>query len=318
MIASETPAGAAEPLVLSPVVAGAWRMADWEFDAGRRLRWIEAALDLGIDSFDHADIYGDYTVEALFGEALALRPELRQRMRIVTKCGIRLNERGLQTHYDLSRDAILERVDGSLGRLRTDYVDILLLHRPDPLLDPAEVADAYGELRAAGKVGALGVSNMSAAQMSLLQRHLDEPLVANQLEMSLHRRDWVESAVLVNHPEGSGLSFPEGTIEYCRANNVRIQAWGSLAKGIYSGAPRAATDEAAYELVNAMAAEKGTTAEAIVLAWLMRHPAGIEPVLGTSNPDRIRACADAEAQAAAMTTVEWYRLWTAARGHAVP
>jgi predicted oxidoreductase len=136
--------------------------------------------------------------------------------------------------------------------------------------------------------------------------------------MSLHRRDWVESGVLVNHPEGGGLSFPEGTIEYCRANNVRIQAWGSLAQGIYSGAARSERDEAAYELVNAMATEKGTTAEAIVLAWLMRHPAGIEPVLGTSNPDRIRACADAEAQAAAMTNVEWYRLWTAARGHAVP
>jgi predicted oxidoreductase len=279
---------------------------------------VHAALEIGIEWFDHADIYRVGKAEQVFGEVLRRDPALADRVKIQTKCGIRLGESGLQTYYDLSKPAILERVDGSLRRLGVERVDVLLLHRPDPLLDPAEVADAYGELRAAGKVGALGVSNMSAAQMSLLQRHLDEPLVANQLEMGLHRRDWVESAVLVNHPEGSGLSFPEGTIEYCRANNVRIQAWGSLAKGIYSGAPRAATDEAAYELVNAMAAAKGSTAEAIVLAWLMRHPAGIEPVLGTSNPDRIRACADAEAQAAAMTTVEWYRLWTAARGHPLP
>ena len=281
-------------------------------------RAVHAALEIGISWFDHADIYTRGKAEQVFGEVLRRDPSLRERVRIQTKCGIRLGEDGLQAYYDLSKPAILARVDASLRRLGVERVDVLLLHRPDPLLEPAEVADAYGELRAAGKVGALGVSNMSAGQMSLLQRQLDEPLVANQLEMSLARRDWVESGVLVNHAEGSALSFPEGTIEYCRANGVRIQAWGSLAQGVYSGAPRAAADEAAYELVNAMAAAKNTTAEAIVLAWLMRHPARIEPVLGTSNPDRIRACADAEAQAAAMTTVEWYQLWTAARGKAVP
>ncbi|GAA3438075.1 aldo/keto reductase [Kutzneria kofuensis] len=281
-------------------------------------RAVHAALDIGISWFDHADIYRNGKAEQVFGEVLRRDPALRDRVRIQTKCGIRLGENGLQAYYDLSKAAILQRVDGSLRRLGVERVDVLLLHRPDPLMDPVEVADAYGELRAAGKVGALGVSNMSAAQMSLLQRHLDEPLAANQLEMSLHRRDWLEAGVLVNHPEGSGLSFPEGTVEYCRANGVRIQAWGSLAQGIYSGARRSEADNEAYELVNAMAAEKGTTAEAIVLGWLMRHPARIEPVLGTANPDRIRACGDAAAQAAAMTNVEWYRLWTAARGNAVP
>jgi predicted oxidoreductase len=281
-------------------------------------RAVHAALEIGVTWFDHADIYTRGKAELVFGEVLRRNPGLRDRVRIQTKCGIRLGESGLQTYYDLSRAAILERVDASLERLGVERVEVLLLHRPDPLMDPAEVAAAYSELRDAGKVGALGVSNMSAAQMSLLQRHLDEPLVANQLEMSLHRRDWVESGVLLNHPEGSGLSFPEGTVEYCRANDVRIQAWGSLAKGLYSGAPRTEADNAAYELVNALAVTKGTTAEAIVLGWLMRHPARIEPVIGTANPDRIRACADAEAQAAAMTNVEWYQLWTAARGHPVP
>ncbi|MFI9382403.1 aldo/keto reductase family oxidoreductase [Kutzneria sp. NPDC052558] len=287
-------------------------------DIDRAERAVHAAVEIGVTWFDHADIYTRGKAEQVFGEVLRRDPGLRDRVRLQTKCGIRLGESALQAYYDLSRAAILERADASLERLGVDRVDILLLHRPDPLMDPAEVADAYGELHAAGKVGALGVSNMSAAQMSLLQRHLDEPLVANQLEMSLHRRDWLESGVLVNHPEGSGLSFPEGTVEYCRANDIRIQAWGSLAQGVYSGAPRTEADNAAYDLVDAMAKEKDTTAEAIVLGWLMRHPARIEPVIGTANPDRIRACADAEAQAAAMTNVEWYALWTAARGKPVP
>ena len=300
-------------------LGGTWDDAPYTgADVDLAERAVHAALDIGVTWFDHADIYRHGKAEQVFGEVLRRDPTLRDRVRIQTKCGIRLGESALQAYYDLSKPAILERVDASLRRLGVERVEMLLLHRPDPLLDPAEVADAYGELRAAGKVGSLGVSNMSAAQMSLLQKHLDEPLVANQLEMSLHRRDWLEAGVLVNHPEGSGLSFPEGTIEYCRANGVRIQAWGSLAQGIYSGAARGEADNAAYELVNAMAAAKGTTAEAIVLGWLLRHPAHIEPVLGTSNPDRIRACADAETQAAAMTTVEWYALYTAARGKAVP
>jgi predicted oxidoreductase len=165
------------------------------------------------------------------------------------------------------------------------------------------------------------VSNMSAAQMAFLQDALDEPLVVNQLEMSLAKRDWVDAGVLVNHPEGAATNFPEGTIEYCRAQGVRLQAWGSLAKGVYSGSTgtdRTPADEQATALVAELAAAKGTTPEAIVLGWLMRHPAGIEPVIGTADPGRIRACADAAAQAEAMTTVEWYALYTAARGHAVP
>jgi predicted oxidoreductase len=139
----------------------------------------------------------------------------------------------------------------------------------------------------------------------------------NQLEMSLLKRDWVESAVLVNHPGATAVGFPEGTIEYCRTHAVRLQAWGALAQGRFSGAPGAAATAAA-ELVASMAAEKGTTAEAILLGWLMRHPAGIEPVIGSVNPARIRACADAAEQARQMTTVEWYALWTAARGAPVP
>lgn len=282
---------------------------------------VQAALDADVTLFDHADIYRSGKSEAVFGEVLAATPGLRDRIRLQTKCGIRLNERGLQTHYDLSRDAILERVNGSLQRLRTDHVDILLLHRPDPLADPAEVASAVGQLMAEGKVRQLGVSNMSGSQIEVLQDKLETPVVANQLEMSLLKRAWLESQVLVNHPEHLDYSFPHGTVEYCTRNAITLQAYGSLARGLYTGAepesPRSA-ESATAELVSELAAEHGTSGEAILLGWLMKHPAGIAPVIGTINPDRIRACADAARVAAALSRADWYRLWVTARGSNIP
>jgi predicted oxidoreductase len=282
---------------------------------------VQAALDAGITLFDHADIYRSGKSEAVFGEVLAATPGLRERIRLQTKCGIRLNERGLQTHYDLSRDAILERVNGSLERLRTDYVDILLLHRPDPLTDPAEVASAVGQLMDEGKVRQLGVSNMSAAQIEVLQDRLETPVVANQLEMSLLKRAWLESQVLVNHPEHLDYSFPHGTLEYCTRNNITLQAYGSLARGVYTGAEREAptsAEAATAELVAELAGEYGTSGEAVLLGWLMKHPAGIAPVIGTANPDRIRACGDAARMAQALTRADWYKLWITARGSNIP
>ncbi|TWD52990.1 putative oxidoreductase [Arthrobacter sp. AG367] len=282
---------------------------------------VQAALDAGITLFDHADIYRSGKSEAVFGEVMAATPGLRERIRLQTKCGIRLNERGLQTHYDLSRDAILERVNGSLERLRTDYVDILLLHRPDPLADPAEVASAVGQLMDEGKVRQLGVSNMSAAQIEALRDRLETPVVANQLEMSLLKRAWLESQVLVNHPEHLDYSFPHGTLEYCTRNNVTLQAYGALARGVYTGAePDSPTsaDAATAELVAGLAEEYGTSGEGVLLGWLMKHPAGIAPVIGTVNPDRIRACGDAARVAQALTRADWYKLWVTARGSNIP
>jgi predicted oxidoreductase len=282
---------------------------------------VQAALDAGITLFDHADIYRSGKSEAVFGEVMAATPGLRERIRLQTKCGIRLNERGLQTHYDLSRDAILERVNGSLERLRTDYVDILLLHRPDPLADPAEMASAVGQLMDEGKVRQLGVSNMSAAQIEALQDRLETPVVANQLEMSLLKRAWLESQVLVNHPEHLDYSFPHGTLEYCTRNNVTLQAYGALARGVYTGAePDSPTsaDAATAELVAGLAGEYGTSGEGVLLGWLMKHPAGIAPVIGTVNPDRIRACGDAARVAQALTRADWYKLWVTARGSNIP
>ncbi|MBT2552457.1 aldo/keto reductase family oxidoreductase [Arthrobacter sp. ISL-5] len=282
---------------------------------------VDAALDAGITLFDHADIYRRGKSEAVFGEVLAATPGLRERIRLQTKCGIRLNERGLETHYDLSGDAIIERVNGSLERLRTDYVDVLLLHRPDPLMDPAEVAAAVGKLMAEGKVRALGVSNMSGEQIAFLQDSLETPVVANQLEMSLLKRAWLESSVLVNHPESADYGFPHGTIEYCARQGITLQAYGALARGHYTGNPpeRPTPAEAATAaLLSDLARDKGTTSEAVLLGWLMRHPAGIAPVIGTANPDRIRACAGAARVAETMTRAEWYRLWVTARGSNIP
>jgi len=282
---------------------------------------VQAALDAGITLFDHADIYRNGKSEAVFGEVLAAEPGLRERIRLQTKCGIRLNERGLQTHYDLSRDAILERVNGSLKRLRTDHVDILLLHRPDPLADPAEVASAVGQLMAEGKVRQLGVSNMSAAQIEVLQDRLETPVVANQLEMSLLKRAWLESQVLVNHPEHLDYSFPHGTLEYCTRNNTTLQAYGSLARGAYTGAEPenpGSAEAATADLVAKLAAEYSTSGEAVLLGWLMKHPAGIAPVIGTVNPDRIRACGNAARVAQALSRSDWYKLWVTARGSNIP
>lgn len=282
---------------------------------------IDAAQRIGVELFDHADIYRSGKSEAVFGEVLARSQGLRENIQLQTKCGIRLGERGLDTHYDLSRESILERVNESLKRLQTDYVDTLLLHRPDPLMDPREVADAVGLLMAEGKVRQVGVSNMSGAQIAFLQDELEMPIVANQLEMSLLRRDWLESTVLVNHAEGREYSFPHGTLEHCMAKGIELQAYGSLAQGRYTGASSAEfspAESAAADILEKLAAEKDTTPESVLLGWLMKHPAGISPVVGTTNPMRIKACADAAAVAADMTRAEWYGLWVAARGNNIP
>lgn len=309
-------------------IGGPWGSSDYSAgDASRAFDAVEAALGIGITRFDHADIYRGGTSEAVFGEILDATPGLRERVWIQSKVGIRLGEDGLDAYYDLSGDAIRSRVERSLARLRTDRLDALLLHRPDPLADPAEVGAAVARLMDEGLIDAVGVSNCSGAQMAALQEHLPVPLAANQLELSLGRRDFVESGILVNHPEGTGVSFPHGTLEHCARVGAEVQAWSPLAGGRYTGrttppggSPDSLTraDLAAAELVARMAEERGVDGEAIVLGWLMRHPARISPVIGSANPARIRACAGAEEIAAGMSRPEWYALFTAARGHRVP
>ncbi len=275
---------------------------------------IGAALDAGITAFDHADIYRHGKSEAVFGEVLAASPGLRQRITLQTKCGIRLPGNGRPGHYDLRGPSILRRVEESLTRLRTDSLDVLLLHRPDPLAGPKEIAEALDSLHRQGMVRRFGVSNMSAAQIAHVQAHLDLPLVVNQLEMSLHRRDWVEAGVLLNTTAATSNGFPHGTLEYCSANGIALQAWGALAQGRFTGSE----PNPAGELVRRLAARKSTTPETVLLWWLQRHPAGIAPVIGTARPDRITACRDAVRREPELTHEEWYELWIAARGTPLP
>ena len=282
---------------------------------------IDAALEIGISFFDHADIYKMGKSEQVFGEVLKSRPTLRESMIIQSKCGIRFPEGDLPTRYDFSKQHITNSVDESLKRLGINDLDILLLHRPDPLIDPEEVAETLQQLKKAGKVRYFGVSNMNHHQIEFLQTYLNEPLIVNQLELSLHHIDWLEQGVFVNQKQGSNVNFPEGTIEYCRLNDIQIQAWGPLAKGIFSGRELDSPPEAVVKtrlLVEKMAREKGTTLEAIILGWLMRHPARIQPVIGSANPERIRNCKDAVILSETMTRDEWYSLYVASRGENMP
>lgn len=279
---------------------------------------IEAALDSGITMFDHADIYRHGKAEAVFGEVLARTPGLRERVTLQTKCGIRLADGDRPGIYDLRGASIVRRVEESLERLRTDVIDVLLLHRPDPLADPAETAEALGSLRRQGLVREFGVSNMNAAQIAHLQGHLDFPLVANQLAMSLDRRDWLEDGVLVNTPAAAAVGFPAGTVEYCTANGVRLQAYGALAQGRFTGREASAGEHATADHLRALAKAKDTTPETILLWWLQRHPARMAPVIGTGRPERIRACRDAALRAPDLGHEEWYSLWLTARGGPLP
>lgn len=290
---------------------------------------IDAALQAGITVFDHADIYRGGKAEEVFGRVLADRPGLAASLHLQTKCGIVLGTAEAPGRYDSSAPAIAARVDGSLARLGVERIDTLLIHRPDPLTPPEEIAAAFAALRAAGKVGRLGVSNHSGAQMARLQAVLDEPLAVNQLQLSLGHRGWLESSVMVNVAPGSetggtgadAASFPHGTLEYCADHGVELQAWGAMDRGRYTGAHAAdvpAADRETATMVARLAEELGCRPEALVLGWLMRHPVAIRPVVGTTDPARIAACTDAEAVAARMSGDDWYGLWTAARGEPLP
>lgn len=283
---------------------------------------LDAALDSGICQLDHADIYTRGKAEQCMGELFKRQPSLRQRLILQSKCSIRPADDTDPQRYDLSAVHIERSVEAILRRLHVEQLDLLLLHRPDPLMEPEEVAAAFARLCAAGKVLHLGVSNMAAAQMRSLQASLDQPLLVNQLEMSLAKLDWLEAGVSFNDPQSTGQAGRGDwldTLDYCRATGVQLQAWGALARGMFSGGLPDSASEAQRQTAQAvrnMAQTQGVSAEAIVLAWLMRHPACIQPVLGSSDPARIRACAQAEALR--MGREDWYRLYLLARGQALP
>lgn len=287
-------------------------------DIDRAEAAIEAALEIGIRTFDHADIYGHGSSEEVFGEVLARASDLRPGIRLQSKVGIRLATANAPGIYDLRPESIRRGLTASLTRLRTDHLDALLLHRPDPLMEPERVASEVARAHSDGLITTIGVSNMSASQLSRLASHLTLPIAINQLEMSLSQRAWLEAAVLVNTQESAAVGFPEGTVEYCAASGINLQAWGPLAGGRFTGAAQSETEHRTAMSVRRIADLHGTTLESVVLAWLQRHPSGIVPVIGTTDPLRIAACADAAQGRVVLTHEEWFELWIAARGGPLP
>jgi len=288
----------------SRLIFGVWRMAEWQMTTSKIRKLIDRLLEWGITSFDHADIYGDYTCEGLFGAALAEDPTLREQVQIVDKCGIRLVSDRRPQHqmhdYDTSAAHIHASVDNSLKQLRTDYLDVLLIHRPDPLMDADEVAQAFIKLQQAGKVRHFGVSNFTPSQFSLLASRLPFPLVTNQIELS------------VLHLE----PFTDGTLDQCQQLRIAPMAWSPFAGGRLFQ-PR---EERIQRVQNALKQVgeqlNGATIDQVALAWLLTHPARIIPILGTGKLDRIQAAIAAEKLW--LTREQWFAIWTASTGAEVP
>jgi predicted oxidoreductase len=296
------------------VVLGLMRIADKTDEEIREL--VGTARDSGIDFFDHADVYGTrlHECEERFAQALQLSPSARAEITIQTKAGI-VRE---GPYFDFSYERIVTEVEGSLRALQTDYIDVLLLHRPDALVEPDEVARAFDELESAGKVRAFGVSNHTPRQIDLLKTAVRQPLVANQLQLSITHAPLIAQGVAANM---SGLDQSVtldggGLLDYCRINGITVQAWSPFQSGFFTGVFLGSPD---YPELNAvldrLAAQHGVTPMAIATAWITRHPAGMQVVLGTTTPARV---ADAALGSdIPLTRAEWYELYRAA-GHRVP
>jgi len=306
-------------LKASRIALGCMRLSD---DRNESIATLRAALDQGINFFDHADIYGGGRREEAFAAIWNEVPGLRDRIVLQSKCGIRFAgepDEHAPTRYDFSYEHIIQSVDGSLNRLKTDHLDILLLHRPDALVEPEEVARAFDRLKQEGKVRFFGVSNHTASQIQFLHKYIDQPLVANQLQLSIVHTHLIDEGIAMNRGDYLEPTRGEGTLEFCRTQGITIQAWSPLAGGVISGKTLAKPDERIEKtaaLVARMAGDKGVSKGAIVIAWLLRHPAHIQPIIGTMNPARIAgAC---QADGIELTREEWYSLFAAGRGKSLP
>ena len=271
--------------------------------------WVDTALEHGINFFDHADIYGKGRCEELFGQVLT--PSLREKIILQSKCSIRPG-----IAFDFSKEHILNSVDGILKRLNTEYLDILLLHRPDALMEPEEVADAFRILKENGKVHHFGVSNQTPMQMELLSKYCDEPLLINQLQLSIAHCPMINSGINANMYNDSGINRDGGVLEYCRLKDITIQAWSPFQYGMFEGIFLGNEKFAELNKVIDNLAEKyNVTNNAIAVAWILRHPAGIQTIVGTTNKDRIAQIS--KASEIRLTREEWYALYMAA-GNKLP
>lgn len=290
------------------IALGCMRMSDLEGKQAEEV--VGTALDLGINFFDHADIYGGGLSELRFRDAIKHLNVNRDKMIIQSKCGIR------EGYFDFSKEYILSSVDGILERLGTEYLDFLILHRPDVLVEPEEVAEAFTKLRAEGKVKHFGVSNQNRFQMELLQSYLDEPLAVNQLQLSPAHTPMFDAGLNVNMLNKASIEHDDGIVDYCRLKRVTIQAWSpfqiDLSRGLFVNHP---DYKELNETIAKLAKNYNVSSEAIVIAWILRHPAKMQAIVGSMNPSRLKAID--KANDIALTREEWYDIYRSA-GNILP
>ena len=296
-------------LKVPAVAVGCMRMAG--LDVPQAERYIARCLELGANYFDHADIYGGGRSEEIFAAASHMSPSVREKMYIQSKCGIISGKM-----YDASKAHILEATDGILRRLNTEYLDALLLHRPDALIEPEEVAEAFETLRASGKVRHFGVSNSKPMQIQLLQKYLPMPLIVDQLQFSPTESNMIRSGMEVNMSTEGAVDRDGSVLDFCRLNEITIQAWSPFQYGFFEGVYLGSDKfPELNRVIDELAAKYGVSNTAIATAWILRHPAHIQMIAGTMNENRIaEICAATEL---VLSREDWYRVYLAA-GHILP
>ncbi len=268
--------------------------------------FLKTAIESGANFFDHADIYGRGECEEIFSDILEMGSQIREKIIIQSKCGIVPGKM-----YDFSKEHIIKSVEESLKRLKTDYLDVLLLHRPDALCEPQEVAEAFSELKKSGKVIHFGVSNQNPMQIELLKKYLDVPIVANQLQLSITNCTMISASLNVNTENCSSISRDGNILDYCRLNDITIQPWSPFQYGFFEGT--FIENEKFPELnkkLQEIAEKYNATKTTVAFAWLLRHPAKFQPITGTMNIERLKACI--KATEIKLTREEWYEIYKSA------
>lgn len=274
-------------------------------------RFVQTALEEGAVFFDHADVYGGGTCEEIFADAIHMTPSVRENIFLQSKCGIRPG-----IAFDFSKEHILSSVEGSLKRLKTEYLDVLLLHRPDALVEPEGVAEAFDELYISGKVRHFGVSNQNPMQIQLLQKYVKQPIVANQLQLSITNANMISQGIHVNMLDDAALNRDGSVLDFCRLSDITIQTWSPFQYGFFEGVFLGSEK---FPKLNAkideLAEQYGVSNTTIAIAWLLRHPANMQPVTGTMNVQRLKDCV--KATEIRLTREEWYAVYLAA-GNILP
>lgn len=292
----------------SEIVLGCMRID--KMSVAELSNYVDVAMTAGITLFDHADIYGKGYCEELFGKMLTSRAGLREKIQIQSKCSIR------DGYYDFSKEHIVTSVEKSLQRLGTDYLDLLILHRPDTLMEPEEVAEAFETLQSSGKIRNFGVSNFNSMQIELLKSYVKQPLIVNQMQFSIMHSGMVNSGIQANTLFEGSVDHDGSILEYCRLKNITLQAWSPFQYGFFDGV---FIDNDKFpelnEVVGRIALERGVSKSAIAVAWILRHPAKIQTIVGTTNLERLKdICTASNIE---LSRSEWYEIYRSA-GNRLP